>query len=258
MKIRIKDYIGIEHSGYWNGSFYSSKDEDTPNLKRVYIDGKMIHLSYEAVEDLRKNLNKYTRAYDSGLYETNIQFFNKLLNWQTEEIKTWDNIKITSWNHLKQQYIAIIERPSEEFGLIRVFISEKDNITGSGANADLLVTEPIEIGTLIEIKDGSHKNMYQDIYRKVENGWMRIATRKNKEAWEIISGNMCNDPIEYVEPKKPKKNEEIINPLAKFTDEELSAELRKRGYDISFTDTRKTCVLINGKNLGRFTKLELV
>lgn len=78
----------------------------------------------------------------------------------------------------------------------RAFISNRTDFSSSGANASLETNEPQKIGTIIEVKSGSHKNMYKKLYRKEKNGkWRLIAKRKglggyygggNKSDWELI------------------------------------------------------------------------
>jgi len=77
--------------------------------------------------------------------------------------------------------VAIIECCYEDYdGLKRKFISERTNFSSSGANASLETDEPKKEGTLIEIKDGSHKHMNKTIYRKENGKWVAIASREGR------------------------------------------------------------------------------
>lgn len=62
MKITIFDYTGAERSGIWNGKTYSSKVSDRPELARIYIDNKEIHV------------DKDTLAQASGVSKTETDF----------------------------------------------------------------------------------------------------------------------------------------------------------------------------------------
>ena len=129
------------------------------------------------------------------------------------ELYAWDDIIPHSWNHYKQQYVAIIRGDHEKFGLDREFISVKHNFTSSGANADLEAEEPTEEGTLVETKKGSHKHMYKCIYRREKGGWRLIAMREsysgyfggaNKGGYKIYDGE---------EPRKAGVDEEKMNKI---------------------------------------------
>lgn len=49
MKITIIDYTGAERSGNWNGKTYSSKISGKPELARIYLDNKEIHVDKDAL-----------------------------------------------------------------------------------------------------------------------------------------------------------------------------------------------------------------
>lgn len=49
MKITIVDYNGTEQAGCWNGKTYSSKVSDRPELARIYLDNKEIHVDKDAL-----------------------------------------------------------------------------------------------------------------------------------------------------------------------------------------------------------------
>ena len=49
MEITIIDYTGAERSGSWNGKTYSSKVSDRPELARIYLDNKEVHVDKDAL-----------------------------------------------------------------------------------------------------------------------------------------------------------------------------------------------------------------
>lgn len=49
MKITITDYTGAEMSGNWNGKTYSSKVAERPDLARVYLDNKEVHVDKDVL-----------------------------------------------------------------------------------------------------------------------------------------------------------------------------------------------------------------
>jgi len=91
-----------------------------------------------------------------------------------------------SWNHLKGEYVALVTGKDDKFGLRRDFISSRKNLTSSRLNADLVLNvnlKDLPVGTILEVKDGSHKNLSQKIYRKDSDGWKKIAVREGKSAY---------------------------------------------------------------------------
>lgn len=114
----------------------------------------------------------------------------------------WDHFIPTSWNHLKKQYVAIIYGTYEKYdGLERKFISNLKNRTSSGKNAELEANEPQQIGSVVEVKDGSHKYMSKSLWLKKEDGyWHQIAERENYSQWYY-------DTVEGEEEREEKKDE---------------------------------------------------
>ena len=86
----------------------------------------------------------------------------------------------TSWNHLKSEYVAIIDDDGE-----REFVSEAYDHSSSGKNAKLRVDEHnqpenLPLGTIIEVKQGSYKSPIRRIYRKDADGWKLLGENLNK------------------------------------------------------------------------------
>lgn len=50
MNITIVDYSGTEQAGNWNGKTYSSKINEKPELARIYLNNKEIHVDKDALE----------------------------------------------------------------------------------------------------------------------------------------------------------------------------------------------------------------
>ena len=111
--------------------------------------------------------------------------FEKLRNAIGEEdLYEFEDIIPTTWNHLKKEYVAIILGVTDKYdGLDRNFISSRYDYTSSKANAKLEAPEPRKIGTLIEVKEGSYKNMYKRVFRKEEDGWRLIAEREGQSSY---------------------------------------------------------------------------
>lgn len=77
----------------------------------------------------------------------------------------------TSWNHIKKQYVATISHEGD-----REYVSERENFTSKKKNADLVVgnyhqPENLLVGSVIEVKAGSYKNLEKIVYRKDTDGW---------------------------------------------------------------------------------------
>lgn len=158
--------------------------------------------------DVLENLLKSTK--DTLEVPKNL-FFDFLKNVQGEGNYDFETIVPKSWNHYKRQYVAEIIGPDEKYdGLKRGFISKLTNFSRSGANASLEVDEPEHAGTLIEVKEGSHKHMYVTIYRKKKNGkWEGIAQKEVaggfyggglRQGWRLLA---TGQQIKLVEPFVP-------------------------------------------------------
>lgn len=103
----------------------------------------------------------------------------------------------TSWNHLKQEYVAKV-LPNME----REFISERKNFSRSGCNADLTWELPEEEGTVIVAKHGSHKHIRHTFYRLTKEGWQRLCSIEGA-SWKAVWW-------EIVEPEIKKQIEEML------------------------------------------------
>jgi hypothetical protein len=115
----------------------------------------------------------------------------------------------TSWNHYKKEYAAIL-RFNEDNEIVRHFLGNKKNYTGSRKNADI-VYQYSELcfyeGDILEIKNGSHKNMYYSYYRNADGGWRHLGNRETSSAFfghllakkeslkEMVKKEVIDEPI---------------------------------------------------------------
>lgn len=51
MNITIRDYQGKEYSGKWNEKTYTSQIKERSDLKRIYLDNTLIHVTAEELEN---------------------------------------------------------------------------------------------------------------------------------------------------------------------------------------------------------------
>ena len=100
-----------------------------------------------------------------------------------------------AWKRVKKQYVAVLD--IEDGEVKRNFIGTLTGFSRSGANADLIIDDseiPTELGSLIEVRSGSHKHLSQKIYRLDKDGWRLVAERDGtsavygwkKKDWELL------------------------------------------------------------------------
>jgi hypothetical protein len=144
--------------GRWNEKTYSSREADC----RIYVSNQEFHISNQELEELKNQ--------DSEMLQK--EAWKEII--EREGIEENPTIP-TNWNHFKCEYAALIDKEGK-----RDFITERTGFSSSGKNANLKCSVDInrlETGTLLEVKDGSHKNMRYNLYRKDEDGWKLLCTR---------------------------------------------------------------------------------
>lgn len=90
------------------------------------------------------------------------------------------------WNHLKKEWVAVISDTEDGSAVDRTFLGQRTNMTRSGANADIEYFEHehpnnLELGTILEIKQGSHKNLACTYFRKDQDGWKYLGERHARD-----------------------------------------------------------------------------
>jgi hypothetical protein len=79
----------------------------------------------------------------------------------------------------KKQYVAILDKD-----LSLKFISELSDFSRSGANARMETDLSwVKDGTLIVVKDGSHKHMSHAVYRLKNGVWQRVCIIEDTWSW---------------------------------------------------------------------------
>ena len=87
-----------------------------------------------------------------------------------------------TWNWLKKEYAAIIDF-DEDSEILRTFLGKRVRFSSSGKNADIEYDESempdvLDVGTILEIRDGSHKHLNTAYYRKDDDGWKFLGYRE--------------------------------------------------------------------------------
>jgi hypothetical protein len=82
-EITVKNFQGKEFSGKWNGKTYPSKIEGRPELHRIYVNDKEIHITDE---ELHRIINEIQGAENKN-EETTMQIIMKMFDGLTEENK---------------------------------------------------------------------------------------------------------------------------------------------------------------------------
>jgi len=85
-----------------------------------------------------------------------------------------------NWNWLKQNYVAEVKGPDEKYMFKRRFLGTRENWSSSGKNATIKLAEkevPKRVGSILEVRDPSHKHDYRAYYKKRRDGWHLIAHR---------------------------------------------------------------------------------
>ncbi|WP_099467797.1 hypothetical protein [Konateibacter massiliensis] len=83
-KIKIKDYLGDEYQGSWNGKEYSSKFSDGKDLVRIYIDDEEVHVERKELDkiyagDERLHLKMQANLLDEIMKQDD-EFLKKVLS----------------------------------------------------------------------------------------------------------------------------------------------------------------------------------
>ena len=86
----------------------------------------------------------------------------------------------TTWNHLKKEYVAVMDFKDGKIG--RRLLGQKINRTRDNRSADLQfaaeeIPGRLPVGTILEIRDGSHKHLFTSYFRKHADSW-RLLKRK--------------------------------------------------------------------------------
>ena len=154
-------------------------------------------------------LYREVKSYTWFFPESSLPKVNKvkeiMQNWKKEvyeSLKKMEGTPVdepklpTSWNHLKKEYVAIV---NEDLSLN--FISTPVNFTSSGKNADLEVDlNAVSVGDVIVERSGSHKHLSHSFYRLDEDGWKYLLTIEERE-WKNVKKELFN---EFIIPKIEK------------------------------------------------------
>jgi hypothetical protein len=122
----------------------------------------------------------------SGKSSLNKQIWDYLNNKKTIAEETYEdkNLFPYGWDHLKRQYAAILTYDNTKDKIDRKFLGNRTNFSSSGKNATITYSESekpenLPVGTIVEIKEGSHKNLSQIYYKKTgKNEWSKITYKQ--------------------------------------------------------------------------------
>lgn len=119
----------------------------------------------------------------------------------------------TGWNHIKKEYAATLDWNPTTEKWDRNFIGSRENYSSSRKNASYdYGTSHEKVGTIVEIKDGSYKNIGQSYYRKDEDGWKYLGERSDLDDFETIKEYVtCEDGFENKDTENKKEDTTIDN-----------------------------------------------
>ena len=127
--IKVKDYLGNEIEGIWNGKFYSSKIEGT---KRIYVDNKEILIKNEDVSSIGTEEKASKQVMENYFTKLNMQEREELLTFLSSNLKKEHNKENNTYENIFKtgsiQYLIVEEFKKNDFdNKVRCFTSLKND-----------------------------------------------------------------------------------------------------------------------------------
>lgn len=114
--IKIKDYLGTEVEGKWNGKIYNSKIEGT---KRIYINNTEVLIKNEDVEKISNINESIKQVIDNYFTKLNTQEREELLTYLSsnlqKEYKKEYNLYVNNFKDNSITYLLVEEFKKLDF-----------------------------------------------------------------------------------------------------------------------------------------------